>query len=129
MELRLDNLPSGHRFVSVSDRSVRIDNVRYSTSLVVTPNEIISNWSPQHLNELTATDLDVIMALRPELIIVGTGATLRFPSTIILKRVITSQIGIDFMDTRAACRTYNVLSAENRRIAVGIIIERPATVA
>ena len=54
----------------------------------------------------------------------GTGNALRFPDSVILKGVIRAGIGIDFMDSRAACRTYNILAAEGRHVAAGIIIEQ-----
>ena len=72
---------------------------------------------------LTIDDFGIILALEPELILVGTGNALRFPDFVILKGVIRAGIGIDFMDSRAACRTYNVLAAEGRHVAAGIIID------
>ena len=65
----------------------------------------------------------MILALEPELILVGTGNALQFPDSVILKEVIRAGIGIDFMDSRAVCRTYNILAAEGRHVAAGIIID------
>ena len=124
MELQLENHRLGYRIDSFVDNSVVIGKVRYTASLIVTPEQVIHDWPPQHPDQLTIDDLGTILALEPELILVGTGNALRFPDSVILKGVIRAGIGIDFMDSRAACRTYNVLAAEGRHVAAGIIIER-----
>lgn len=96
---------------------------RYNASLIISPEQVVPDWPPQHPDDLTGGDLEMILALGPELILIGTGNALRFPDSAILKGVVRAGIGIDFMDSRAACRTYNVLSAEGRRVAAGVIID------
>ena len=123
MELQLENDPLGYRVGSFVNNTVAIRGVRYTTSLIVTPGKVVRDWPPQHPVGLTIDDLGIILALEPELILVGTGNALRFPDSVILKGVIRAGIGIDFMDSRAACRTYNILAAEGRHVAAGIIIE------
>ena len=127
MELQLENDPSGYRVGSFVNNTVAIGEVRYTTSFIVTPEKVVRDWPPQHPGRLTIDDLGAILALEPELILVGTGNALRFPDSVILKGVIRVGIGIDFMDSRAACRTYNILAAEGRHVAAGIIIEQPAS--
>ena len=124
MELQLDSHSSGHRVRCFTDNTVVIGEAHYKASLIVTPKQVVSDWPPQHPNQLTIGDFAVILALEPELILVGTGNTLRFPDSAILKGVIRAGIGIDFMDSRAVCRTYNILAAEGRHVAAGIIIDR-----
>jgi uncharacterized protein len=124
MELQLENDPLGYRVGSFANNTVVIAEVRYTISLIVTPEKVVRDWPPQHPEGLTIDDLETILALEPELILVGTGNALRFPDSVILKGVIRAGIGIDFMDSRTACGTYNVLAAEGRRVAAGIIIER-----
>ena len=124
MELQLESDPLGYRVCSFVDNTVTIGEMRYTTSLIVTPEKVVRDWPPQHPDGLTIDDLGSILALEPELILVGTGNALKFPDSVILKGVIRAGIGIDFMDSRAACRTYNVLAAEGRHVAAGIIIER-----
>ena len=128
MELQLENQPSGYRVSSFVDNAVVIGEVRYAASLIVTPEQVVPDWPPQHLDQLTVDDLGMILALGPELILVGTGNALRFPDSVILKGVMRAGIGIDFMDSRAACRTYNILAAEGRRVAAGVIINRSTSV-
>ena len=128
MELQLENDPLGYRVGSFVDNTVAIGEVRYTTSVIVTPEKVVRDWPPQHPGGLTIDDLGTILALEPELILVGTGNALRFPDSVILKGVIRVGIGIDFMDSRAACRTYNILAAEGRHVAAGIIIEQSTSV-
>ena len=124
MELQLENDPLGCRVRSFVDNTVAIGEMRYTTSLIVTPEKVVCDWPPQHPEGLTIDDFAAILALKPELILVGTGNSLTFPDSVILKGVIRAGIGIDFMDSRAACRTYNILAAEGRHVAAGIIIEQ-----
>lgn len=122
MELQLENQTSGYLVGSFVDNAVVIREARYTTSFIVTPEQVVPDWPPQRLDQLTGGDLGMILALRPELILVGTGNTLQFPDSVILKGVMRAGIGIDFMDSRAVCRTYNILAAEGRRVAAGVII-------
>ena len=109
---------------SFTGNTAVIGEVRYSASLIVTPEQVVSEWPPQHPNHLTIDDFEMILDLGPELILVGTGNTLHFPDPVILKGVIRAGIAIDFMDSGAVCRTYNILAAEGRHVAAGIIINR-----
>ena len=128
MELQLENHPSGYRIDSFVDNAVVIGEVRYATSLIVTPEQVVPDWPPQHLDQLTVDDLDMILALGPELILVGTGNALRFPNSVILKGVMHARIGIDFMDSRAVCRTFNILAAEERRVAAGVTMTQSTSI-
>ena len=123
MELQLDNHSSGHRVRSFTDNTAVIGEVRYTASLIVTPKQVVRDWPPQHPDQLTIDDFRMILDLVSELILVGTGNVLRFPDPVLLKGVIRAGIGIDFMDSRAVCRTYNILAAEGRHVAAGIIID------
>ena len=123
MELQLENNPLGYRVSSFVNNTVAIGEIRYTKSLIVTPEKVVFDWPPQHPGELTIDDFGPILALDPELILVGTGNALRFPDSVILKGVIHAGIGVDFMDSRAACRTYNILASEGRHVAAGIIVE------
>ena len=104
-----------------------IGNNLYCRSLIVTPKEIYTSWPPQNIDDITAADLQEIIKLEPELILIGTGDKLRFPHPSILEGAVRAKLSVDFMDSRAACRTYNILAAENRRVAAGIIFERAGT--
>lgn len=126
MELELDKTLATYHFRSFSYDAVVVGNQQYRSSLIVTPKEIFGYWPPNKLEDITQDDLEIIIALQPELILIGTGDKLKFPMSNILEGVATANLGIEFMDSRAACRTYNVLASENRRVAAGIILEQGA---
>ena len=111
-----------HLIRAYTTGSVTINADTYEASLVVSRSSLILDWGPAVIDELNATHLDTILALEPELILIGTGDILTFPPTETLRPVIEAGIGYEIMDTGAACRTYNVLMAEGREIVAGLII-------
>ncbi|MES2218815.1 MAG: Mth938-like domain-containing protein [Pseudomonadota bacterium] len=94
----------------------------YTHSIIITPDILIADWPPQTIKELTAAHLQKISELKPTILLIGTGATLVFPELSIYGHLINQGIGVEIMDTSAACRTYNALTAENRIVAAALII-------
>jgi uncharacterized protein len=80
---------------------------------------------PQQPEELRAAHFEQIAALQPELVIFGSGARLRFVSPALLRALIDARIGVETMDTPAACRTYNVLVSEGRRALAALLLAPP----
>ena len=89
----------------------------------MSPERLIDNWRPQHISELTREDLSIVSELKPAILLIGTGSTLEFPDLKIYGDLINEGIGIEIMDTSAACRTYDALAAENRNVAAALIIK------
>lgn len=123
VKIELDN-PAGNdnRIEAYSAGSVVIAEQHYNTSLIVSPAQVISDWPPQVFEDLAAHHLDAVVALEPEIVIVGTGQHLRFPAAEILSPLLNNDIGYEIMDTGAACRCYNVLTAEGRRVAAALLM-------
>lgn len=96
-----------------------------SGSLILSPRQLIRDWAPLHVTELLATHLEAIAALQPEVILLGTGPHLEFPASEVLAVLHERQIGVEVMGTAAACRTYNILMAEGRNVAAGLINPLP----
>ncbi|HEY5581449.1 MAG TPA: Mth938-like domain-containing protein [Rhodoferax sp.] len=82
-------------------------------------------WNCSRFEDLSAAHFDVLAALNTELVIFGSGERLRFPQAAWIKSLIEKQIGIETMDTPAACRTYNILAGEGRRVVVALLIDAP----
>lgn len=99
-----------------------INQATYHCSLIVTPERIITDWPPTRFEELSAADLTTLIALDPELIVLGTGPRLRFPTPAHTQPMVEANIGFEVMDTAAACRTYNILMGEGRKVAAGLIL-------
>ena len=92
-------------------------------SFIIAPQRLIDDWSPQSLAELQAEDLEIVTELEPEVLLIGSGAQMRFPDPRVLAGMMGRGIGIEVMDSAAACRTYNILAGEGRRVAAAILIQ------
>jgi uncharacterized protein len=101
---------------------IKINDKTLITSLIITPTHLFEDWQPQTIEELTCESLAKIVELRPDILLIGTGGTMALISAEIYGPLINLGIGVEFMDTSAACRTYNALSAENRNVAAALII-------
>lgn len=113
---------AGHRVSNARSDAVTIAGKRYEASLIITPDTLDANWSCARLADLTQAHLDAILALEPAVVVIGTGAQLRFPPAELRSYLPTRGVGVEFMDTVAACRTYNVLADEGRVVVAALII-------
>ena len=93
-----------------------------TSSFIMTPETLIRNWAPDSVDEINAGHLEVIAELQPEVLLIGTGETLVFPDTQLTIQLMEKGIGVEVMDTAAACRTYNVLMHELRRVALALVV-------
>ena len=104
------------------DGQVTIGAQSYQRSLILTPERVIPDWQPQQVTDITEQDFDSILALQAEIILLGTGTRLCFPSAQLRAYVLATGTGLEVMDTSAACRTYNILLSENRRVVAALLI-------
>ena len=104
------------------DNSITVNKKIFTHSLIVSNFQLVENWPVNEINELSNQSLQSIIELQPEVIIIGTGKQILFPRTENYSSIINMGIGIEFMNTGAACRTYNILLSEDRKVAAGIII-------
>ena len=115
------NVDGVNRIHAYSAGGIVIADTIYDSSLILSSNTIIGNWHPENIFQLTPDDLDQIIELNPELVLLGTGAKLLFPEHTITMAFYSRNIGFEVMDTGAACRTFNVLLAEERRVFAALI--------
>ncbi len=99
-----------------------INEQAYRRNLIITPEQLIPDWRPQSVADLTAEDFDELLALRPGLILLGTGERQVFPSAALYAGLINAGIGVEVMNTPAACRTYNILMSEGRSVAAALMM-------
>ncbi len=102
---------------------IGIGNEKITTSLVVGSRGERFQWACNRFDDLSASHFEQLAALSTELVIFGSGNRIRFPKGAWIKPLIDRQIGIETMDTQAACRTYNILLGEGRRVAVALLLE------
>lgn len=119
MKLTLDST-NANVIRAWDDGAVRVGKEWLTGHLILTPEAIIKDWQVTCPEDLRLSDLEPIIALAPEIIIVGTGMQLTFLNIGLTKTLAEKKIGLEIMDTPAACRTYNVLVHEGRRVAVAL---------
>ncbi len=103
-----------------------VGNQRHAHSLLVPWQGAVLPWAPARTDDLTAAHFAAILDLQPELVIFGSGPRLKFVSPALLRALIERRIGVETMDTPAACRTYNVLVSEGRSAVAALLMAPPA---
>ena len=105
---------------------VWVGHTAYGHSLLLPWRGAVLPWEVDRFDALGAAHFDRLLALAPELVIFGSGARLRFPPPAWLRGLIGERIGVETMDTAAACRTYNVLVSEGRAVVAALLVESAA---
>ena len=123
MKLQQDR-PIGQNIVTASGEGyVEINGLRHQASLLLLPQQIEPGWGAAGFDALSETDFTAITALGCEVLLFGTGRRQRFPRPALLQPLMAARIGVEVMDTPAACRTYNILMAEGRKVAAALLLD------
>lgn len=101
---------------------VQINGERHASSLIVAPDRVIA-WEAASFDALREEHFAALAALGPEIVLLGTGPRLRFPHPRLTQSLAAARIGLEVMDLNAACRTYNILVSEDRRVAAALLFE------
>jgi uncharacterized protein len=101
---------------------VAVNGTRFTKSLLVTPERLIEDWPATDFNSLSADHFAQFLALKPDIVLLGTGATLRFPRPQLTQSLHAARIGLEVMDNPAVCRTYNILLAEGRNVIAAVLL-------
>ncbi|WP_153100425.1 Mth938-like domain-containing protein [Paraburkholderia hayleyella] len=123
MKLHQDSSGALNTVTGYGPGYVEINLQRHSGSIVLLPDVPVIAWPVTAFDTLTAADFDLLLALGPELVIFGSGPRLRFPHPRLTAALSAQRIGVETMDFKAACRTYNILIAEGRKVAAALLIE------
>ncbi|EKD70038.1 MAG: hypothetical protein ACD_46C00663G0003 [uncultured bacterium] len=121
--LDLDNNEAQFQIRSFKPGFIQVNDQSFTASIIITPIQLITDWPPQQVKEITADSLNMILTIKPDILLIGTGDLHVFLSADIYGHLINAGIGVEMMNTIAACRTYNALSAENRNVAAALIIK------
>jgi uncharacterized protein len=105
-----------------SAQEIRIGEHRLHASCIVTGDTLIPEWEPASFAELAPGHLEAVLALKPELVLLGTGPTQRFPPAAIRSALSARGVGLEVMDLGAACRTFNILVQEERKVAAALFL-------
>jgi uncharacterized protein len=104
---------------------VWVQSTPWESPVVVPWRGAVAAWAPAGFDGLGADDFSALLDWQPEVVIFGSGARLRFPPAAWLRGLIERRIGVETMDTAAACRTYNVLASEGRSVLAALLVSRP----
>ena len=104
------------------DGYVEINKAPYTHAVLLSSDGAISNWPVQTFDDLEDGHFVKIVDLKPELVLIGTGQRQRFPKLELLKTLIQAKIGYEIMDSQAACRTYNILVSEGRKVVLALVL-------
>ena len=124
MKLHAERIEGTNAIARHGPDGVLVNGVQHTHSVVVPWSGPVTPWPVARFDALQAEHFQSIAEHAPELVIFGSGARLRFPPASLLRPLIERCIGIETMDTAAACRTYNVLLAEGRSVVVALLFER-----
>ena len=122
MKIERDEVQGRNTFTGYGEGYVEVSRARHAASLVVSADRLITDWPARNVEALSADHMAAIVELNPEIVLLGTGATFRFPEPALLAPLYKAGIGVEVMDTPAACRTYNILLAEGRNVVAAVIV-------
>ena len=122
MKLHLTRSTGEHLFTGYGADYVSINAQRYEYAIVVAPGRAVQPWEATQFEALTPAHFEALLELQPEIVILGTGATLRWPHPALTRALAAAAVGFEAMDTKAACRTYNILMAEGRQVVAAILV-------
>lgn len=122
MKLHLTTAAGNQLITGYDTGWVEINAVRHHRSLIVLPERLIENWVDGDFDSLQETDFTLLLPLKPEVVLLGTGQRHRFIHPSITHHLTSAGISIECMATAAACRTYNILMAEGRQVATALLL-------
>ena len=125
MKLQADRIEGQNAIARHGPDGVIVNGVEHRSSVVVPWRGAVVAWPVHGFDQLSEQHFDMLAALAPELVVFGSGARIRFARPQLMRSLIERRIGVETMDTAAACRTYNVLLAEGRNVVAALLFEAP----
>ena len=122
MRFTLDSPPSANLVTGVGPDGIRIGELLLTRSLIVSATELLQDWPAREIETLDLEILAPALALDPEILLLGTGPRLRFPGSELYAALAARGIGLEVMDTPAACRTFNILVHEERPVVAALLL-------
>ena len=122
MKIEREQAEGRNMFTGYGPGYVEVNRNRHSASLLVSGDRLVTDWPITGVEQLSADHLAAIVEMKAEIVLLGTGATFAFPEPARLAPLHKARIGVEVMDTPAACRTYNILLGEGRNVVAALII-------
>ncbi len=124
MKLHANNTQQYQTITAYEADAIEINAKWFRHSFYVMPEQAPQPWPVQQFEAIANTDFDAILALQPDVVLLGTGTRQRFIHPRLITTLTSQRIGVEAMDNQAACRTYNILMAEGRRVVLALILEQ-----
>lgn len=121
MPLAEDIITARYSIQGYDQGQVTINETRYHDSLILSPDQLISPWPVNSIDDLDSNHLDEVIKLKPDVVLLGTGQYQHFPDPSIFGLFAELQLGLEVMNNGALCRTFNILVAEDRNVVAAII--------
>jgi uncharacterized protein len=122
LALHLESITNHKIFTGHGTGYVTVNGQIYKRPVVVMPEELRIDWTATDFARLNETHFEYFIALKPEVLLLGTGSKQHFAHPNLYRELIRARISIEFMDTPAACRTFNILVAEDRKVVAAVLI-------
>jgi uncharacterized protein len=122
MKFHLTQAAGQNMITGYGDGYIAVNTQRYTRPVIVTPNREISDWDVENFATLTRAHFEALLELKPEIVLLGTGERQQFPRPELARVLTEAGVGVEAMDTKAACRTYNILMSEGREVLAAIIV-------
>jgi uncharacterized protein len=122
MKLHLTKAEGQNLFTGYGDGYVAINHERFDHAVLVSPGLAVQDWDAPAFDALTPGHFEALLQMKPEVVIFGTGAALKFPRPELTRALAAAGVGFEVMDTKAACRTYNILMSEGRQVLAAILV-------
>lgn len=123
MQFTLENETNVNTVRAYSPHALRVGETEVRESCLLTAERLITEWPPTHLEALESAHLEAIFALEPQVVLIGTGTRQQFPPAHLRAAFTERAIGLEVMDLGAACRTFNVLVHERRRVVAAMFFD------
>lgn len=124
MKLHLTTSENNNLITAYSESYIEINRQRFNQNLVVAPDNIITSWTDSAFADLRDEHFSVILALQPEVVLLGTGIKHLFLHPKHYQSLTEKGIALECMATAAACRTYNILMSEGRSVAAALLVQQ-----
>ena len=123
MKIAKENLSCDTKVIrAYAPGRINVSDVLLTKSFILAPDRVLEDWPPQRFEDLEPAHFEAALALKPEILLIGTGATQRFLPGSLMAELSAKGIGVEVMDTAAACRTYNILLSEDRKVVAALLM-------
>lgn len=122
MQFNRETEPAANAIVACDAGEVRLRDRRFTASVIITRSVVLADWRAPAAAQLAIGDFERLLALAPEIVLLGTGARQRMPPPELFASFAGRGIGLEVMDNRAACRTFNLLLSEARDVALALML-------